>query len=94
MARSMTNAPLVLRSAPGDLDGDPFVAAVTEESRAEGRVFDPSRFFCADEDLIRSDGRTYALTNQWGVGTFAAIEALLRAFPDRGISCTVVQGGP
>ncbi|MBI2320731.1 MAG: hypothetical protein HYU88_01180 [Chloroflexi bacterium] len=86
--------PSVLRSAPGDLDSDAFVAAVTEESRAEGRAFDPSRFFCADEDLIRSDRRTYALTNQWGVGTFAAIESLLRAFPDRGISCTAVEAGP
>ncbi len=86
--------PLVFRSAPGDLDSDAFVAAVTEESRAEGRTFDPNRFFCADEDLIRSDGRTYALTNQWGVGTFEAIESLLRAFPDRSISCTAVEAGP
>jgi hypothetical protein len=87
--------PLVLRSAPGDLDSHAFVEAVTEESRAEGRAFDPSRYFCADKDLIRSDGRTYALTNQWGGGTFEAIiESLLRAFPGRGVSCTAVATGP
>lgn len=81
----------VLRSAPGDLDSDSFVAAVTEESRTDGLAFDPSRYFCVDEDLIRSSGRTYALTNQWGTNTLAAIEVLLRAFPNRGITCTPAE---
>lgn len=86
--------PGVVRSAPGDLDNAAFVAAVRADSQAEGRAFDLSRFFCADEDLIRSNGSTAALTNQWGVGTFEAIESLLRAFPDRGISCTAIEDSP
>ncbi len=81
----------VLCNAPGDLASEAFVAAVTEEERAAARTFDRSRFFCAEEDLIRNDGRTYALTNQWGMGTIEAIEALLQAFPDQGISCAPTE---
>ena len=75
-----------LASAPDDLDRGGFIAAMAAEGRASGRTFDPVRFFCKDEELIRSGGRTYALTNQWGTQTIETIEALLKAFPDQGIS--------
>lgn len=77
----------VFRSADGQLDSDSFAEQMETDSRAGGRVFDRSRYFCADDELIRSDGRTYALTSQWGIGTVEAIHALLDAFPDAGTSC-------
>ena len=67
------------------------VLASAEERRKTGQSFDPNRFFFADEDLIRDGGRSYALTNQWGANTSEAIDALLQAFPDRGVSCTTVE---
>lgn len=77
----------VLLSMPDDLDSEAFIAVATEEGQATGQAFDRRRYFWADEELIRSDGRTYALTGEWGKETLEALEALLQAFPDRGISC-------
>lgn len=45
------------------------------------------RFFCDDDDLIRSDGSTYALSNQWGPQTYQAIQSMLSKFPEAGVSC-------
>ncbi len=81
----------VLCSAPGDLDGDGLAAALVEERRAGGKTFDASRFFLADEDLIKDGGRSYALTNQWGANTSEAIEVLLAAFPGRSVACVPVD---
>jgi hypothetical protein len=78
--------PSVLVSAPGDLNQNAFVAKLSEEGRSGGGKFDPVRYFCADDELLHSEGRTYALTNQWGIGTIEAIEALLQAFPQHGIT--------
>lgn len=81
----------VLLSAPGNLESEAFIAEATVEGQATGRAFDRRRYFCSDDELIRSDGCTYALTNQWGVGTMETIGALLQAFPDHGISCTPTE---
>jgi hypothetical protein len=83
----------VFRSTGGDLDSEGFIAAVIHDSQAAGPAFDSSRYFCKSEDLIHSDGRTYALTNQWGgPGTAETMDALLRAFPDRAVSYAVADG--
>ncbi len=81
---------VVVRSAPGNLDGATFVAAVAAKSQgwASNQSKFRRRYFCADGDLVRTGGHTYALTSQWGLDTQPAIEALLRKFPDRGVSCT------
>jgi hypothetical protein len=84
----------VFRRAPGDLDGEAFIAAATQGSQAEGRAFDANRFFCATDDLFQSDGQTYALTNQWGgPGLAEIINALLEAFPGCTVSCTPADPG-
>jgi len=83
--------PAVMRSAPGILDNKTFVAAIADEVRSGGRGFDPSRYFCGDEELMASDGRTYALTNQWGEGTLEAIDSLLQACPGQEISYTTAE---
>lgn len=45
------------------------------------------RYFCDDEDLIHSNGRTYAVASGWGNGTVEAIESILAKFPDKGVTC-------
>jgi len=80
----------VLRGVPGNLDAEGFLTAVAADGQASGRAFKPDRYFCGD-DLIRSNGYTYALTNQWGAGTVAAVESLLAAFPNHGVSCEPEQ---
>jgi hypothetical protein len=67
------------------------VAVASVESRAQGRTFDATRFFCGEDDLIRKAGQTHALTNQWGAGTSEAMDRLLRAFADRGVACSTAE---
>jgi hypothetical protein len=58
-----------------------------QERAGGGRAFDDWRFFCADDELIHVEGRTYAFTNQWGTDSFlAAIDNLSNAFPEHGIA--------
>ncbi|SOE48478.1 hypothetical protein SAMN05446635_0222 [Burkholderia sp. OK233] len=35
------------------------------------------RYYSKDKDLFRENGKTYALSNQWGVGTVDAVDAII-----------------
>lgn len=78
-----------LRSVEGEVGHDDFVRLATE-SRAElGKRFDPIRWFCGDDELLRVGGRTYAFSSQWGGDDWLEAMTTLRdAFPDRGIVFT------
>jgi hypothetical protein len=54
--------------------------------RAKGRVFDPNRYFCEDEELMHVGDRTYAVSNQWGMSTQETIDALVTAFGNHGVT--------
>ena len=78
----------LFRSAPGRLNTARFVQAVQASHQQKGKSFDPSRYFCAEAELLKVGGRTYALSNQWGDWTGDSLSALLTAFPDTGITVT------
>jgi hypothetical protein len=61
-----------------------------EAPRAEfGKRFDPIRWFCGDDELLRVGGRTYAFSSQWGGDDWLdAMTNLRDAFSDRGIVFT------
>jgi hypothetical protein len=59
-----------------------------EEATRDGKKFDSRRFFCADDELIRFDGATLALSNQWGTSWKKAIDNLAAAFTDHEIIVT------
>ncbi|MGL4422428.1 MAG: hypothetical protein ACRCZF_17300 [Gemmataceae bacterium] len=76
-----------LASVHGDVDREDFVRLATADRVANGKAFDPGRFFCRDEELMRVDGRTYAFSNQWGGSDWAEAMINLRdAFPESKIS--------
>jgi len=70
-----------------------FIARLREEETRGGRRFDDKRYFCEEEDLIACQGRTYALTNQWGKRTVAFIQNISCAFPERKIRCVPSDTG-
>ena len=74
--------PRLFLSVDGTVDSAGFRTLALQQSAA----FDTIRWFCADSELIHSDGRTYALTNQWGTPSESAIQQLLEAFPTLPIS--------
>jgi hypothetical protein len=51
-------------------------------------VFDPRRWFFSDEDLICSNGKTYAFSKMWGIRMEAIVNQLLQRFPQHGIKLT------
>ena len=42
----------------------------------------PERFYCDDDELFHVDGKTYALTNQWGNRALEAVELVLAQLPE------------
>jgi len=76
-----------LYSVAGEVDADEFVRLAREASAAGGRAFDPNRFYCADDELARRNGRTYAFSNQWGGPDWEeAMRLITAAYDDRGIA--------
>lgn len=73
-------------SAEGELDAAAFERAVRASREAQGRSYDPARWFCEENELIRFDGRSYAVSNQWGGGTEDVIRALVSKFASAGVT--------
>lgn len=67
--------------ANGTLDSVTFVKSAKVDS---GGI---RRYFCEDDELIRCNGKTYAVVNGWGKRTFQAIQGILFRFPEKGVTC-------
>lgn len=66
-------------SASGDLSGDQLMNALPGKDRR--------RYFSKDDEVFHVDGKTYAMTNQWGLRTEEAVKNILALLPqDHGIS--------
>ena len=74
------------RRFPRELDSEAYIEAFTLENSALGRKSKASRYFCSDEELIYSNGKTYALTKMWGRNTARAMDELVTAWPDKQIN--------
>jgi len=67
--------------ADGALDCTAFVKVAKVDS---GGI---RRFFCEDDELIRCNGKTYAVANGWGKRAHQAIQSILFRFSDKGVTC-------
>jgi hypothetical protein len=65
----------------GQLSSPEFIKAATLKREANGRSLDETRWFCAEEDVIFADGKTYAFTSQWGKRWGQAMNSLIKGFP-------------
>ena len=66
-------------SASGNINGDQLLNAPPGKDRR--------RYFCKDDELFHLDGKTYAMTNQWGLRTEEAVKNILAVLPqDHGIT--------
>jgi hypothetical protein len=63
-----------------------FEARLAEEPEAGTRAYVPRRWFCEDDELLRFDGKTYCLSNQWGDQTLPLIDEINTRYPQLGIS--------
>ncbi len=71
-------------SVPGVLGGDGagFEEAALAEAEATGRAFDARRWYCGDDELIVSGGRTWAISNQWGGRAGEAMGEMVKRLGD------------
>ena len=60
-------------SASGTLNGDQLMNAVPGKDRR--------RYFCKDDEVFHLDGKTYAVSNQWGLRTEEAVKNILAVLP-------------
>ncbi len=51
-----------------------------------GKLPKTKRYFCKQGELFHIDGKTYAMTNQWGVRTLEAVDLLSAKYPEKNIS--------
>jgi hypothetical protein len=75
----------------GDLNVSAFQTAARERtSSAPGALsFDTRRWFCADGELVKTNGKTYAFSNQWGGEQWRETMNQIRsAYPDYKIDFT------
>jgi hypothetical protein len=72
----------------GECSSEEFLKRAVEKMGTQGRAFDPGRFFCADDQLIVQDGKTYAFTKMWGIRWKQALKVLGDYYPDVNIEVT------
>ncbi len=77
------------RSSAGELNEEAFSSRMEESATDGGPAWDSRRWHSTDGDLIVSNGKTWALSNQWGGKTSQAIEALFERWPNHAIHVEV-----
>ncbi len=70
-----------------ELNEEQVIARLTEENKG-GAVPKHRRYFSKEDELFHIDGKTYLLTNQWGLKTLEAVALLKNTFT--GIEVEVV----
>lgn len=64
----------------GDHDEDSFLTIAEEERDSESSTAGSRRFFTANDELMKADGKTYALTNQWGIQALPEVDRIIEEF--------------
>lgn len=72
-------------SFDGSLDEGKFVEQLMRLDTG-GKLPKTKRYFCSQGELFVVDGKTYAMTNQWGVRTLEAVDLLSKKYPEMKIS--------
>jgi hypothetical protein len=67
-------------------DAPAFIAIAAAKAEGGGPAFDHTRWFCAGDQLVRANGKTYAFSKQWGGdGWHRAMSLIKEKYPQFGI---------
>ncbi len=69
----------------GELNEEQLIVEIMKDDPG-GSVPRHKRYFAREGEFFCYDGQTYALTNQWGIRTAEAVDALIEAYPQLEIS--------
>lgn len=75
----------------GKLGGQAFRAAVSNMKTPGGASYDPKRYYFDDADLFYSEGKTWALSNQWSLKYIPDLDELIAKYPEAKISYSVAD---
>ena len=59
-----------------------------------GTAYDPRRYYLDDPDLFFSDGKTWALSNQWSINYIPDLDQLIAKYPDAKITYSIAALSP
>jgi hypothetical protein len=59
-----------------------------------GAAYDPRRYYFDDSDLFFSDGKTWALSNQWSIHYIPNLDQLIAKYPDAKITYSIAAQSP
>lgn len=65
----------------GTLSGDAFLTAAEAKKTSDGYVFNHRRYFLEDDQLLHLEGKTCALSNQWGITSLPIIDQIASILP-------------
>lgn len=74
----------------GEANEEQFDQLARAKAEAEDSTFNPKRWFCEDDELLRTSGKTYAFSKQWGNRWLEAMERLKENFPTHNIEFKAV----
>lgn len=66
----------------GDCTEEEFHQKAEQVRNQRGALYEARRYFNADDELFRLNGKTYALTKMWGTGTIPAMMAIKEKYPE------------
>lgn len=70
----------------GNVDSTKFEELARSKASSGGLSFEPGRWFCADDELVRHNNKTYAFSKMWGGDNWRRAMDLLQAkYPALGI---------
>ncbi len=79
------SAPSWLITVEGTFEAAEFVDRASQITTKWGK-YQLSRFFCDDESLLRLDGKTFAISNQWSISDIPAFQAIADSYPELRLS--------
>ncbi|MBG05759.1 MAG: hypothetical protein CMM59_16975 [Rhodospirillaceae bacterium] len=71
---------------PGEYTESEFLAAAENERDEISSTSESRRFFTADDELIKYQGKTYAITKMWGNQTLSEVDRIIEQFQLKDIS--------
>ncbi len=75
----------------GKLSADEFKKVVSEMKTESGGAYDFRRYYTEEADLFRSEGKTWALSNQWSLKYLPDLENLIEKYPEAQISFSIAN---
>jgi hypothetical protein len=75
----------------GRLTGAEFRSQAAKMKTSTGATYDFRRFYVDDEDLFFSEGKTWALSNQWSIAFLPQLDLLIEKYPQAKLSYTISE---